>query len=464
IPGETNAVLTIPSVTVSDNGDYAVLVSNGLSVIKSRTAKLTVWLHPLIIVQTKTTNVNPGTIVVLNVQATSSTPIHYQWRKNGVDIPGETNQSITIINAQLEQAGTYTVIATDSYGTTESEPADINVLVRPSIIKQLTPSNVVAYVGQDVSFEIGANGLLPISYRFRRNASTVTNIIVRDTNCVFIITNVQFANAGFYDVAITNIAGNASSLSSRAYLTIMTPMTNAIVRPNSNAVFTLNARVTSSATVPSNMALKYCWFFNNTNLLTDSGTNYIIITNATYENEGVYTVIATNSVGTVITQSALLIIREKPTIIRQPSSQVVAVEENAEFSVIAEDAEPLHYRWFFNDVEIPEADAPILTITNVQQTLAGKYFVIVWNDAGSVTSEVATLTIQSGNDSDNDGLPDEWEIANGLNPQLNDASEDKDNDGMTNLAEYIAGTNPNDPTSKLKITSIVLDSDKIVRI
>jgi len=50
-------------------------------------------------------------------------------------------------------------------------------------------------------------------------------------------------------------------------------------------------------------------------------------------------------------------------------------------------------------------------------------------------------------DDDNDGMPDTWEIANGLNPLVNDANLDKDGDGFTNLREYRAGTNPNDPKS-----------------
>ena len=44
-------------------------------------------------------------------------------------------------------------------------------------------------------------------------------------------------------------------------------------------------------------------------------------------------------------------------------------------------------------------------------------------------------------DSDGDGMPDAWELANfgGLSPGAND---DWDHDGKSNLAEYIAGTNP----------------------
>jgi hypothetical protein len=46
-------------------------------------------------------------------------------------------------------------------------------------------------------------------------------------------------------------------------------------------------------------------------------------------------------------------------------------------------------------------------------------------------------------DSDHDGMPDDWELANGLNPNdPSDASQDPDGDGLTNLQEYQLGTNP----------------------
>ncbi len=46
-------------------------------------------------------------------------------------------------------------------------------------------------------------------------------------------------------------------------------------------------------------------------------------------------------------------------------------------------------------------------------------------------------------DDDNDSLPDDWEIANGLNPfYAGDPGQDPDNDGLTNLQEYQQGRNP----------------------
>ena len=46
------------------------------------------------------------------------------------------------------------------------------------------------------------------------------------------------------------------------------------------------------------------------------------------------------------------------------------------------------------------------------------------------------------NDADNDGMTDEAERANGLNPNdPNDAGQDPDNDGLTNLEEFRLGFN-----------------------
>jgi hypothetical protein len=57
-------------------------------------------------------------------------------------------------------------------------------------------------------------------------------------------------------------------------------------------------------------------------------------------------------------------------------------------------------------------------------------------------------------DQDGDQMPDDWELAHGLNPNdPADAALDNDGDGLTNLQEYWAGTDPRDPASTFKIES-----------
>ena len=55
-------------------------------------------------------------------------------------------------------------------------------------------------------------------------------------------------------------------------------------------------------------------------------------------------------------------------------------------------------------------------------------------------------------DLDGDGMPNLWEIANGLDPLTHDAAQDPDRDGYTNLEEYQNGTNP-------RVADTIVDTD-----
>lgn len=50
-------------------------------------------------------------------------------------------------------------------------------------------------------------------------------------------------------------------------------------------------------------------------------------------------------------------------------------------------------------------------------------------------------------DNDNDGIDDRWEVAHGLNPQIDDAALDNDKDGVTNIVEFQLGLKPENPDS-----------------
>src|SRR5262245_64623551 len=50
-------------------------------------------------------------------------------------------------------------------------------------------------------------------------------------------------------------------------------------------------------------------------------------------------------------------------------------------------------------------------------------------------------------------MPDDWEMANGLNKFVADGDGDADMDGLTNLEEYLAGTNPQSAGSSLRLVA-----------
>ena len=65
----------------------------------------------------------------------------------------------------------------------------------------------------------------------------------------------------------------------------------------------------------------------------------------------------------------------------------------------------------------------------------------------SVYSSEAVFLNTLPQDSDSDGMPDDWELqyanaANGLDPTADDSGLDNDHDNMTNWDEYVWGANP----------------------
>jgi len=71
-----------------------------------------------------------GTGALLSVGATGPGPLHYQWRRDGVDLPGATTDTLRLPAVGWRDAGNYGVTVSNAVGSTASVPAEI-VAVAP---------------------------------------------------------------------------------------------------------------------------------------------------------------------------------------------------------------------------------------------------------------------------------------------------------------------------------------------
>lgn len=145
IEGATN----VPRTFVADRdavGDYAVVVTDGIMTETSRTAQLT--LMPLS--QAPQILVQPAdTLAVAGGEATFAVgvdgiplPDRYQWRKNGVDLPGAHDAKLRLRNLRAEDAGSYSVVAYNAHGSATSRAATLTIDARGRLINLATRAAV----------------------------------------------------------------------------------------------------------------------------------------------------------------------------------------------------------------------------------------------------------------------------------------------------------------------------------
>lgn len=67
-----------------------------------------------------------------SVSAFGTVPLSYQWKKDGVDIPGATSSQMSVANISPDDAASYTVVISNPVSTVTSSPARLTVLPVPT--------------------------------------------------------------------------------------------------------------------------------------------------------------------------------------------------------------------------------------------------------------------------------------------------------------------------------------------
>lgn len=195
------AVATTNTVTASA-AEFDPNTSNN-----SASAATTVLNPPTISVQPQNRTVTNGANATFNVTAAGEPPLRYEWRFNGGAMAGQTNSSLTVSNAQVANAGSYTVRVTNQVGAIDSQAATLTVLVAPAITTE--PQSRTNLAGGAAVFNVTATGTTPLSYQWRFDT---TNLLAGETNASLILSPVQVSNAGPYQVVVSNAAGFATSV------------------------------------------------------------------------------------------------------------------------------------------------------------------------------------------------------------------------------------------------------------
>jgi hypothetical protein len=146
ISGATSSTLSVPSVTQSDLGNYAVVVTNDFGTVTSSNAVLS--MYPYLATPFTGLVTDWGFTNTLSVAAWGTGPLYYQWYDNGIAVANATNQSLTLSSIQFTNAGLYSVVVNSALGSVTNTPAQ--VIVNPAgvslgLYPGITISGVVGY-------------------------------------------------------------------------------------------------------------------------------------------------------------------------------------------------------------------------------------------------------------------------------------------------------------------------------
>jgi len=353
--------------------------------------KATVGSLPAITTQPASQSVNAGTSPSLSVVAAGVTG--YQWQFNGTSISGATNLTLTLAGIGTSQQGSYTVVVSNGYGSVTSNAAILTVNTAPSISTQ--PQSQAVNAGLNVTFTVVATGSPAPAYQWYLNSVALANgtqangsVVSGATSATLTVANTQSGNAGSYAVVVSSTAGSitstAATLTVNTVPVITTQPQSQTVNAGTNATFTVAA--------PGTPVPTYQWYLNSQAISGATNASYTIA-GAQTSNAGSYTVIASNTAGSVTSAVATLTVNTVPVIITQPQSQTVNAGANVTIGVVAVGTPAPAFQWYLNGQAISGATSTFYAIIGVQTSNGGSYTVVVGNAAGSVTSSVATLAV-----------------------------------------------------------------------
>ncbi|HMJ90269.1 MAG TPA: MBG domain-containing protein, partial [Candidatus Acidoferrum sp.] len=333
---------------------------------------------PTIVSQPLSQNSGEGAAVVFTVTASGTTPFTYRWRRDGIslanggNISGATAASLTLSSVQSTQAGTYSVVVSNSVGGVTSSGALLSLLTRADAIDApgllWTSGGSAPWLAQTTvtheSADAVQSGTTPHSGESWLQTTVSGPGTLKFWWKVSSQTNSDLLGLYVDGSERLRVSGESD----------WSPQTFDVP--------------------PGNHTLRWRYWKNSG---TTTGQDRAWLDQVQFGPSA----------------------PEAPIIIGQPVSRNVNVGATVNFSVVATGTAPLGYQWLSNEVALSNginvngATTPTLTLGNVQMDQAANYSVLVSNEVAVAASSNAVLTVSSA-------PPEPLTLANAVDaPSLN---------------------------------------------
>ncbi len=286
ITGNPTAItnsLTLSGLVSGSAADYYVVATGTCGSKNSDTITLTLNPNTLITTQPTAISLCAGLDTAFSVAATGFGTLTYQWRKNGSDISGETNDTLILSSVLAANAGTYSVLVTGGCNSLASSNAALTVNQLVNFVTQPSATPSVC-AGATANLSSSVTGAGTLSYQWQLDGVDIAGA----NASTLAVTNAQLVNDGIYTlIATSSLCGadtsSTSDLTVNPVTAITTQPTDVTLCNGGDAL--LNVLTAGVGTI------NYQWKYNGSNIVGETNDTLVLnnVTNTT--NGGTYSVV-----------------------------------------------------------------------------------------------------------------------------------------------------------------------------
>ncbi len=207
VSGATSALLNISPANTNDSGNYMVVVTNAYGSVTSSVAIVLITnippTPPVITLQPQSQMVVAGENPLFTITANGTSPLSYQWFKGVNPISGGTNATLNLSAVTSGDAGIYSVVVTNLYGSATSSNASLTVLAAGSYTNVVASSWATVRDGTNYNFDIDEASLGYVLTKYSLTGAAAKEYLQfdlagksPDTSASFTLTCTRFSSGG----------------------------------------------------------------------------------------------------------------------------------------------------------------------------------------------------------------------------------------------------------------------------
>ncbi|MCF8254483.1 MAG: gliding motility-associated C-terminal domain-containing protein [Bacteroidia bacterium] len=379
IASTNNDTLSLTTVAYSDTGNYSVLINWGCDSLLSNSVYLRTLPGIQLLEQPESLEKCLGKSATFFVEAHSSAPIVYQWKRNGVIIPGANLDSLFLTSISPIDLGYYQVILTSICDTIYSDTARLRLLSPPSIEEQ--PLSKVQCIGDTFSIKVKVEGG-PVQYQWMKNGVPIPGKILDS----LLFSPVLHIDSGSYSVRV--IGECDTLLSSVAVISLNSPPSISL-QPNS---FTGCLGSNQTFKVNSIGASSYQWYKNGNSIL-GATLDSLIINGIQASDTGNYFVTVKGNCDSINSIEVKLGIYMAPQILVQTDSLNVCEGGSGLMKVLIGDITGVSLQWLKGNSILSNEQNDTLNFTNIGSSDTGYYRLRIISICDTLYSDSVKLSL-----------------------------------------------------------------------